>query len=110
MLNPHGYQKINIKKLKKEFGKQPVDVTFNHSGVKLTPAIAKVLNQGLNFSILPLKMDLTQLLVDFKRFERTMIWWEFWYGRQDENKSTKPIFKTKKLNLPRNYNNPNGLQ
>ena len=53
----------------------------------------KVLNRGLNFCILPLNLDITQVLVDFHRFERSMIWYEFWYGREKQNKPT-PIFKT----------------
>ena len=57
----------------------------------------KVLNRGLNFAILPLKLDLTQVLVDFKRFERTMIWQEFWFGKTQESEEYKPpIFKEKK--------------
>ena len=45
----------------------------------------KVLNRGLNFCVLPLKLDLTPVLVDFKRFEHTMIWHEFWYGREQSD-------------------------
>ena len=59
----------------------------------------KLLNRGLNFSILPLKLDITQTLVEFKRFERTMIWKEFWYGRNTEETYKPPIFKAKKTNL-----------
>ena len=68
----------------------------------------KVLNRGLNFSILPLKLDITQALVDHKYFERTMIWTEFWFGEKNEYK--KPIFRNKKHNLPKNYRSPNGLK
>ena len=69
-----------------------------------------LLNRGLNFSLLPLKMDLTQVLVDFKRFERTLIWQEFWYGRDQNEDRKETIFKTKKRNMPRNYTSPQGLQ
>ena len=63
----------------------------------------KVLNRGLNFAILPLKLDLTQVLVDYKRFERTMIWQEFWHGRNDkENHYKPPLFKEKKQTSQKN--------
>ena len=69
-----------------------------------------VLNRGLNFCVLPLRLDLTQVLVDFSRFERTMIWKEFWFNRDTENNNHVPIFKSNKTNLPRNYKTPNGLK
>lgn len=69
----------------------------------------KVLNRGLNFSILPRKLDLTQVLVDFKRFERSVIWQEFWYGR-DQNTTEQPIFQKQKYNLPKNHAVPEGLR
>ena len=69
-----------------------------------------LLNRGQNFSILPLKLDLTQVLVDFKYFERTMIWKEFWYGRDQEEGLHPKIFNIKKRNLPKNYKSPNQLK
>lgn len=39
----------------------------------------KVLNRGLKFAITPLKLDITQILTDFRRFERTMVWKAFWF-------------------------------
>ena len=57
--------------------RQHISVVFNQSNLVLTEAMDNLLNRGLNFAILPLKMDLTQVLVDFKRFERTMVWREF---------------------------------
>ena len=69
----------------------------------------RLLNRGLNFAILPLKMDLTQILVDFKRFERSTIWHEVWFGH--ENKTYEPpIFKTKKTNFPKKHTVPEGLK
>ena len=70
----------------------------------------KVLNRGLNFSILPKKLDITQIWVDMKRFERSCIWQEFWYGREDQQETQKPIFKLQKTNLPKNYSIPDGLK
>ena len=76
----------------------------------MTAAMEKVLNRGLNFSILPLKLDITQVLVDFKRFERTMIWKEFWMNRTQEQTYKPPIFKSRKTNFPKNHKSPNGLK
>ena len=58
-----------------------------------------------------LKLDITEVLVDFKRFERSVIWREFFYGREDEEvQYEKPIFKTTKYNLPSNYTVPKPLK
>lgn len=72
--------------------------------------MVNLLNRGFNFLILSLKMDLTQVLVDFKRFERTLIWQEFWHGRDQTEERKEPIFKNKKRNMPKNYISPQGLQ
>ena len=69
-----------------------------------------LLNRGFNFSILPLKLDLTQVLVDFKRFERSMIWQEYFHGIENVGVPRSKILKTKKSNLPRNYKSPEGLK
>ena len=69
-----------------------------------------LLNRGFNFSILPLKLDLTQVLVDFKRFERSMIWHEFFHGKDIDQEYKEKIFKTRKTNLPKNYKSPEGLK
>ena len=62
----------------------------------LTQPMESVLNRGLNVCIMPLKLDLTQVLVDFKIFERTMIWREFWYDRADsEYDNSSRIFKSR---------------
>ncbi len=70
----------------------------------------KVLNRGLNFAILPLKLDITQVLVDFRRFERTMVWNEFWFGRDSDTDRPKPIFRQNKTNFPKKYRSPQGLK
>jgi hypothetical protein len=69
-----------------------------------------LLNRGFNFIILPLKLDITQTLVEFKKYERSVIWHEFWYGRENTDITEKPIFKTNKNNLPKNYTIPNDLK
>ena len=72
--------------------------------------MVKLLNRGLNFAILPLNLDITQVIVDFKRFERSFIWKEFWYERESEEPYEKPMFKTNKSNYPKNYKIPNGVK
>ena len=69
-----------------------------------------LLNRGFNFSILPLKLDLTQVLVDFKRFERSVIWHEYFYGSESNSDFKVKIFKSNKSNLPKNYKIPEGLK
>ena len=70
----------------------------------------KVLNRGLKFAILPLKLDMTQVLTDFRKHERTIVWQEFWLGK-DQDKPYKPqMLKVKKNNnFPRNYKSPKGI-
>ena len=98
------------KRQKEKLKKCPITVVFNESNLTLTKGMIKVLNRGLKFSILPLKLDLTQTLTEFRRFERTMVWSEVWYGRDTEETYVPPIFKQKKSNFPRNYRAPRGLQ
>ena len=69
----------------------------------------RLLNRGLNFSILPMKLDITQTLVEFKRYERSAIWTEFWYGKDNEQ-TEEPIFRTHKTNYPKKYSSPEGLK
>ena len=83
---------------------------FNESKIELTEPMLNLLNRGLNFIILPYKLDITQTLVDFKRFERSIIWHEFWFGQENLEEKEKPIFKTQKNNLPKNYTVPQGLK
>ena len=70
----------------------------------------RLLNRGFNFSILPKKIDLTQVFVDFKRYERAAIWTEFHYGKDKETEKDKPIFRKDMTNLPTNYTVPEGLK
>ena len=69
-----------------------------------------LLNRGLSFTVLPLKLDLTEVLVDFKRFERSAIWHEFMYGKEKDDNYEAPIFKQHKTNLPKNYTTPKELK
>ena len=71
----------------------------------------KVLNKGLNFSVLPYKIDNTLVLTEFRRFERTILWSEFWMekGNNEEREKSKSIFKIQKNNFP-NYKSSESLK
>ena len=69
-----------------------------------------LLNRGLKFTILPLKLDITQTLVDFRRFERSTIWHEFWFGTDPKIEIAIPIFQVQRNNMPKNYATPQGLK
>merc|ERR1712129_467230 len=88
--------------------KQKLNMVFNYSNITLSEAMENVLNRGLNFCVMPNKLDLTQVLMEFRKFERTMIWQEFWYGTDTE--TTVPIFKSNKTNLPKKHKTPPNLK
>ena len=97
------------RKQMKSLKKTNIYQVFNYSSTVLTEPMLKVLERGLSFSVLPLKLNLTQVLVDFRRFERTMLWKDFWSTQQCEVQD-KPIFKIRKSNFPKNHKTPNGLK
>ena len=72
---------------------------FNKSSIVLSKDLEELFDRGLNFSILPNNLDLTQVLVDLKYFECTMKWKEYWFGREEDGNITKQIFRVKKSNL-----------
>jgi hypothetical protein len=72
--------------------------------------MTNLLNRGLNFSILPRKLDISEVLVNYSRFERSAIWQEFWYDKDNRDDQNIQIFKIKKNNLPKNYTVPSGLK
>ena len=111
MQNKPWLSKAQYKKHIKNLNKQQVTAVFNYSSLVLTEHMEQLLNLGLNFAILPLKLDITQILVDYKKYERSLVWHEFWYGREDaETKYEPPMFKTNKTNFPKNYTVPEGLK
>ena len=69
-----------------------------------------LLNRGLNYSILPKKLDITQVLTDFESFKRRTLWHEYFHGKESEEEYKEPIFKTKKNNLPQKHATPQGLK
>ena len=96
--------------MKNKFKKQRFNAVFNYSNIELTPAMESVLNKGLNFVVLPPKLDLTQTLVEHKRFERTMTWIEYFHNQENSEPAKPVIFKTKKHNLPKNHKTPKHLK
>lgn len=102
-------KKSKYQRLVKKQKKQRVSVVFNYSSVILTKDMENLLNRGLNYSVLPDKLNLTQVLVDFKRFERSMLWTEFWSGKPKEEYNP-PLFKQQKTNLPRKHPTPQALK
>ena len=72
----------------------------------------RLINRGLNFSILPSKLDITQTLAEFRKYERGIIWHEFHHGKGDTNefKLKEHIFKEEKTNMPTKYSVPDGLK
>ena len=105
----HWIAHSTYKKQQNIMKRQSINIVFNYSSIVLTDAMTRLLNRGFNFCILPMKLDMTQLLVDLKRFERSVVWQEFWYGREFEKPYVAPIFKTKKTNFPKNYSVPKGV-
>ena len=81
--------------------KQSITAVFNYSDVTLTSDMNELLNLGLKFAILPLKLDITQVIVDFKKYKRSLVWKEFFSSKEDEE-YIPPIFKTKKIITQRN--------
>ena len=70
-------------------------VVFKYSDIKLTESMLALLNRTVNFSVLPLKLDITQVLVDFNRFSRAVIWQEYWFRKEVDEVNKSPIFKKK---------------
>ena len=94
-------EKVNIHA---EEPTQKTDIIFNFSSIKLTHAMRALLNRALNFSVLPIKLDITQVLVYFNRFARAAIWHEYWFGRDKDKDYSK--FKSHKNSLPKTIPHP----
>ena len=86
------------KKLMKKKKKEGQSVVFNLSKIELTESMESLLNKGLNFAVMPDKLNLTDLLVNYDRFKRTMLWIEYHANgvinvdenSDDEEKPKKP--------------------
>ena len=78
-----------------------MNAVFNYSSLLITEDMQKLLNRGLNFCIKPLKINLSSILTDFKRFKRKMLWHEYFYG-EDKMDYEAPLFKTEKISFRTN--------
>ena len=58
-VNKDWIPKSTFKKQQNRIRKQRINIVFNYSKIQLTTAMTNVLNRGLNFCILPMKLDLT---------------------------------------------------
>lgn len=101
--------RLKSKKKRKSEKKCPISVVFNYSSLELTKPMLTLLNRGLNFVVKPLSVELSKVLTDFKKFERKLIWREFFHDK-DNDEYIPPVFKEEKTNLPRNHPLPKGLQ
>jgi hypothetical protein len=67
-----------------------------------------VLNRGLNFCVTPLTLNITNVQVDYRKFERSIKWKEFFANQNDDAESDiepsckKDIFPKEKSNIPLN--------
>ena len=104
-----GLSKNQYRRKKNKLLKQKNNVIFNSSDLVLTKPMECVLNKGLKFAILPLRLDITQVLTDFRRHERSMVWKEFFYGKENDIPYKPPMFKQKKHNFPQKHRAPKGL-
>ena len=103
--------KTKYRRQRKKEQRQKINVVFNYSDLVLTDAMNNLLNRGLNFAITPLHLNLTQVLVDFAKFERRLLWKEFFADEDNEpTLYVPPIFKKEKYNLPRNHTVPSELK
>jgi hypothetical protein len=91
--------------------KETISAVYNHSSLNLTEAMTKILNRGLNFCVTPLTLNLTEVLVDYRKYERKVKWVEFFSDQNEDNDPDteiewKPeIFRKEKSNLPPNTSN-----
>ena len=82
-----------------------------YSGIELSAGAIKVLNKGLNYCILPDKLNISQVLCDLSELDRKMQWTEYHFDGEEKEPYVPPLFKKKKYNFPpKEYNVPKGLE
>ena len=94
----------------KRIQKQPISAVFNYSDLTFTKGMWEVLNKGLKFAILQPKLNITQLLVDFRKFGINLVWKEFFFGKYSDEDYKPKLFGTNKFNIPKNHKTPKGLK
>ena len=103
-------KKSKWKRLKRKQSRKKLNVVFNYSGIELSQDMENLLNRGLSFAITPLSLNLSQVLVDFSKFERKLRWREFFATQEDDHEYQPSIFRKEKTNLPRNHKPPEELK
>ena len=74
---------------------------YNYSNLVLTNSMSRILNRGLNFCVTPTNLNVTEMLVDYRKFERKMKWKEFFSDKETEDQVVVPVvFPKEKSNLP----------
>jgi hypothetical protein len=51
---------------------ETITSVYNYSDLTLTEGMTRILNRGLNFCITPISLNITEVLVDYRKFERKM--------------------------------------
>jgi hypothetical protein len=72
----------NIQKKKKS---EQITAVYNYSNISLTSAMSKVPNRGLNFYVTLDNLNVTEMLVDYRKFERKMRWKEFFHDKEEDD-------------------------
>ena len=85
-------------------------MVYNYSSLTLTPSMEALFNKGLNYAVTPEKLDITQVLVDHKYFERTLVWIDLFFDKEPDEERKPGIFRKKKHNFPKNYRSHDALQ
>ncbi len=63
------FVKRNIwKKIQDKKKMQPISAIYNYSSLTITSGMTKVLNRGLNFCVTPSALNITEILVDYRKF------------------------------------------
>ena len=84
--------------LQKKKQSQQITAIYNYSTMTLTSAMSKVLNRGLNFCVTPETINVTELLVDYRKFERKMKWREFFHDKEEDTiEYIPPIFSNREI-------------
>jgi hypothetical protein len=86
--------------------KEQISPIYNHSKLTLSEGMKSILNRGLNFCVTPLKLNITEVLVDYRKYERKIKWVEFFNNQEEDDTQeefkNQEIFPKEKSNLPPN--------
>ena len=94
----------------RKFRNTGVKLYFNYSEITITHAMDKLLNRGLNFSLAPTKVNVTELLVDIDKLVRKMLWQEYFFSKPQDLNRKQSIVKNEKTNLPKKNKTPEDLK